>query len=120
MGASDRSVKTVNLATDVRSVLLVPRNRDKLREDQDHADVQSAFFGLCIEAGKAVLGARMETERTGLCGPKGSPDASRSAYRGGHTRSHVVLGGRRIGIARPRARAVAAGELTSSLPAVPA
>lgn len=74
-------------------------------------DVQSAFFGLCIDAGKAVLGAMMEAERTALCGPKGSPDARRMAYRGGHTRSQVVLGGRRIAIVRPRARAVAAGEL---------
>jgi transposase-like protein len=74
-------------------------------------DVQSAFFGLCIDAGKAVLGAMMEAERTVLCGPKGSPDATRTAYRGGHTRSQVVLGGRRIVIARPRARAVDTGEL---------
>lgn len=75
-------------------------------------DVQSAFFGLCIDAGKAVLSAMMETERTALCGPKGRPDAARTAYRGGHTRSQVVLGGRRIAIARPRARAVDAGELS--------
>lgn len=75
-------------------------------------DVQSAFFGLCIDAGKAVLAAMMETERAALCGPKGCPDAKRTAYRGGHTRSQVVLGGRRIAIARPRARAVDAGELS--------
>lgn len=75
-------------------------------------DVQSAFFGLCIDAGKAVLGAMMESERVALCGPKGCPDATRTAYRGGHTRSQVVLGGRRIVIARPRARAVDAGELS--------
>jgi transposase-like protein len=75
-------------------------------------DVQSAFFGLCIDAGKAVLGAMMEAERTALCGPKGHPDATRTAYRGGHTRSQVVLGGRRIAVARPRARAVDAGELS--------
>ena len=74
-------------------------------------DVRSAFFGLCINAGKAVLAAMMETERTALCGPKGVPDAQRSAYRGGHTRSWVTLGGRRIAIARPRARAAQAGEL---------
>lgn len=74
-------------------------------------DVQSAFFGLCVNAGKAVLSAMMEAERTALCGPKGIPDAERSAYRGGHTRSWVTLGGRRITIARPRARAVEAGEL---------
>lgn len=74
-------------------------------------DVRSAFFGLCINAGKAVLGAMMEAERTALCGPKGVPDARRAAYRGGHTRSWVTLGGRRIAITRPRARRVRAGEL---------
>jgi hypothetical protein len=58
-----------------------------------------------------VLGAMMEAERTALCGPRGCPDAARTAYRGGHTRSQVVLGGRRIAMAWPRARAVAAGEL---------
>lgn len=75
-------------------------------------DVRSAFFGLCITAGKAVLAAMMEAERTALCGPKGVPDATRTAYRGGHTRSSVVLGGRRIGISRPRARALHSQELS--------
>lgn len=74
-------------------------------------DVRSAFFGLCINAGKAVLRAMMEAERTALCGPKGVPTARRTAYRGGHTQSSVVLGGRRIAIARPRARAIEDGEL---------
>jgi transposase-like protein len=73
-------------------------------------DVQSAFVGLCISAGKAVLGAMMESERSALCGPKGVPDAQRSAYRGGHTRSWVTLGGRQITVARPRARNLEAGE----------
>ena len=75
-------------------------------------DVRSAFFGLCINASKAVLGAMMEAERTALCGPKGVPNAERSAHRGGRTRSWVTLGGRRIAIARPRARTVQAAELT--------
>jgi transposase-like protein len=75
-------------------------------------DVRSAFFGLCINAGKAVLAAMMETERTALCGPKGVPDAGRTAYRGGHTKSSVVLGGRRIALSRPRARALEAQELS--------
>ena len=75
-------------------------------------DVQSAFFGLCINAGKAVLSAMMESERTALCGPKGVPDAQRAAYRGGHTRSWVVLGGRRIAISRPRGRHLQSGELS--------
>jgi transposase-like protein len=74
-------------------------------------DVRSALFGLCVNAGKAVLRAMMEAERTALCGPRGVPAAERTAYRGGHTRSSVVLGGRRITIVRPRARAIEAGEL---------
>jgi len=74
-------------------------------------DVQSAFFGLCVGAGKAVLSTMMEEDRVALCGPKGVPDPSRSAYRGGHTRSWVTLGGRKIAVARPRVRARAAAEL---------
>ena len=74
-------------------------------------DVRSAFFGLCVNAGKAVLMAMMEQERTALCGPKGMPNATRAAYRGGHTRSQVTLAGQRISIARPRARGIESGEL---------
>ena len=74
-------------------------------------DVRSAFYGLCIGAGKAVLAAMMEADRVALCGPKGVPDEDRRAVRGGTTRSAVVLGGQRIGVRRPRARAVDAGEL---------
>ena len=74
-------------------------------------DVQEAFFGLCVEAGKATLSAMMEADRERLCGAKGRPDTERRAYRGGHTASNVVLGGRRIGVQRPRARGIEGGEL---------
>jgi transposase-like protein len=74
-------------------------------------DVKHAFYGLCINAGKQVLAAMMEADRIALCGPKGVPDADRRAVRGGTTRSCVVLGGQRIGVRRPRAREVDAGEL---------
>ena len=105
MKSRTKSIRPAQLAEDVHVQLSLPV-AGVLR------DVHSAFFGLCVDAGKAVLGAMMEAERTALCGPKGSPDPVRSAYRGGHTRSQVVLGGRRIAIARPRARALAAGELS--------
>jgi transposase-like protein len=75
-------------------------------------DVQHAFFGLCIHAGKQVLAAMMEADRQALCGPKGRPDARRRAYRGGHTHSSVVLGGQRIGVDRPRVRSVESVELS--------
>lgn len=75
-------------------------------------DVRSAFFGLCVNAGKAVLTAMMEEERAARCGPKGVPNPERTAYRGGHTRSQVTLGGQRISIARPRVRHFDMGEVT--------
>lgn len=75
-------------------------------------DVQSAFYGLCIQAGKEVLAAMMEADRVALCGPKGVPDTGRRAVRGGTTQSAVVLGGQRIAVRRPRAREVDAGELS--------
>ena len=75
------------------------------------ADVKHAFYGLCISAGKQVLAAMMEADRVALCGPKGVPDVDRRAVRAGSTRSAVVLGGQRIGVKRPRARGVEAGEL---------
>ena len=72
-------------------------------------DVKHAFYGLCVQAGFEVLSAMMEADRVALCGAKGVPDSARSAVRGGSTNSQVVLGGQRISIKRPRARAVAAG-----------
>lgn len=75
-------------------------------------DVRSAFFGLCVSAGKAVLTAMMEEERAAICGAKGVPSSTRSAYRGGHTRSQVTLAGQRIAIARPRARHIDSGEVS--------
>lgn len=76
------------------------------------SDVKSAFFGLCVHAGKEVLCAMMEGDRIALCGPKGRPDPERRAVRGGHTRSWVTLGGRRVAVHRPRARQVAGEELS--------
>ena len=74
-------------------------------------DVQQAFYGLCVNAGKQVLAAMMEADRVALCGAKNVPDARRQAVRGGTTRSSVVLGGQRIAISKPRARSVQRGEL---------
>lgn len=74
-------------------------------------DIEHAYMGLCVHAGRQVLAAMMEQDRAALCGPKGVPNAARSAVRGGTTRSKVVLGGQRIDVTRPRVRAVNAREL---------
>jgi transposase-like protein len=73
--------------------------------------VQHAFVGLCVHAGKQVLAAMMEADRTALCGPKGVPDARRRAVRGGTTGSKVVLGGQRVDIRRARVHSLESGEL---------
>ena len=74
-------------------------------------DAQSAFFGLCVTAGKQVLEAMMEADRTALCGPAGRHAAARGAGRAGTTPSRVVLGGREIALQRLRVRSVSDGEL---------
>ncbi len=74
-------------------------------------DVQQAFYGLCVNAGKQVLSAMMEADRVALCGARNVPDADRKAVRGGTSRSSVVLGGQRIAVTKPRARSLARGEL---------
>lgn len=65
---------------------------------------EEAFFELCVRAGQEVLGAMMEQDRTARCGPKWSRQPDRTARRSGTTRSEVTLGGRRVGLRRPRAR----------------
>ena len=75
------------------------------------ADAKSAFFGLCLRAGQQVFEAMMEHDREQLCGPKHRPNPARRAYRSGSTPSEVVLGGRRIGLPRLRARSVTGEEL---------
>jgi transposase-like protein len=75
------------------------------------ADTRTAFFGLCLDAGRQVLTAMMEHDREQLCGPKNVPDPQRRAYRSGSTRGEVTLGGRRILVPRLRARSVTGEEL---------
>lgn len=74
-------------------------------------DSRSAFFGLCVEAGRQVLETMMEADRVAQCGPKGRHDSERSAVRGGSTPSAVTLGGRRVELRRPRARSTDGQEI---------
>jgi len=66
--------------------------------------VRESFHALCIDAGRQVLGAMMEQDRTALCGPKWRPDSDREAVRAGSAPSLIVLGGRRIEMKRLRVR----------------
>src|SRR5438034_8407111 len=67
-------------------------------------EVGHSFQSLCVDAGRQVLTAMMEHDRTTLCGPKWIPNLEREAVRAGSTHSLIVLGGRQIAIKRLRAR----------------
>ncbi len=58
-----------------------------------------------VRSGLRVLDAMLEEDRTALCGPRYAHQATRSAARAGTVPSEVVLGGRKITVARPRVRA---------------
>lgn len=56
------------------------------------------------DAGVAALAELLESERTAACGPRHARQKERRAYRAGHTRGELVMGGRRLSVDRPRAR----------------
>ena len=76
-------------------------------------DVRREFCGLCVNAGKQVLAARMQADQVALCGANNVPGASRKTVRDGTTRSNAVLSGQRIAMDKPQARSLERGESES-------
>ena len=74
-------------------------------------DARRGLLALAVNAGLKVLGAMLEEDRRRLCGPKGRPDPDREATRYGYDDGSVVLGGRRVGVRKPRVRTVAGEEV---------
>jgi hypothetical protein len=68
------------------------------------ATTREGLLAMAVGAGLAVMGSLMEESVTALCGPKGKHDAGRSAVRQGTEDGSVTLGGRRVGVRRPRVR----------------
>ena len=74
--------------------------------------MREGLLAMAVSAGLAVMGSLMEESVTALCGPKGKHDPGRSAVRHGAEDGSVTLGGRRVGVRRPRVRATdGSGEL---------
>jgi putative transposase len=67
-------------------------------------DVQEGLLALAVGAGLQVMSALMEADVSAACGPKGKHDPARAAVRHGHEKGSVCLGGRRVGVDRPRMR----------------
>ena len=73
--------------------------------------VRDALYETVIGAGLACVDEVLEAERVALCGARYTHISDRGALRGGHIASSLVLGGRRIGVSRPRVRSVDGREL---------
>ncbi len=69
------------------------------------ADMREGLLALAVGTGLQVMTALMEADVTALAGPKGKHNSERVAVRHGHERGSVTLGGRRVGVQRPRVRA---------------
>lgn len=64
--------------------------------------VRGDLLALVHQLGLQAVGAMLETERTKLCGERYKHDDARAATRGGSVRGELALGGRRVGLKRPR------------------
>src|ERR1700724_1592428 len=73
--------------------------------------VREALYETVIGAGLACVDEALEAERVALCGARYEHAVDRKALRAGHAGSSLVLGGRRGGVNRPRARTVEGREL---------
>ena len=65
---------------------------------------KEGLLALSVGVGLGVLVELMEEEVDEVVGPKGRHDPERGAVRHGHESGEVTLGGRRVGIERPRVR----------------
>jgi transposase-like protein len=68
-------------------------------------NMHEGLLALAVGAGLQVMQALMEADVSTLAGPKGKHNTMRTAVRHGRERGSVTLGGRRVPITRPRARA---------------
>ena len=76
---------------------------------------REGLLALSVGVGLGVLAELMEEEVVEVVGAKGRHDPDRSAVRHGHESGEVTLGGRRVGVERPRVRSA---DGSSELPLV--
>jgi transposase-like protein len=95
--------KTVSLAqASIDQVVLPARVQEALGELVGVA--KEGLLALSVGVGLGVLAELMEEEVDEMVGPKGRHDPDRMAVRHGHEAGGVTLGGRRVGVERPRVR----------------
>jgi putative transposase len=100
-----RTVSSHEVATDPEATSELPeRVQEALGELAGAA--KEGLLALSVGVGLGVLAEVMEAEVDEVVGPKGKHDSDRRAVRHGHEAGEVTLGGRRVPVERPRARAV--------------
>src|SRR5665811_269872 len=65
---------------------------------------REGLLALSVGVGLGVMAELMAAEVDEVAGPKGKHDPQRSATRHGSEAGSVTLGGRRVGVERPRMR----------------
>lgn len=65
---------------------------------------KEGLLALSVGVGLSVVHEIMEAEVDEVVGPKGKHDPDRDAVRHGHEQGSMTLGGRRVGVNRPRMR----------------
>jgi putative transposase len=70
------------------------------------AHMREGLLAASVAVGLEVMAELMDAEVTDLAGPKGKHNPARTAKRHGSQDATVTLGGRRIGVRRPRVRTV--------------
>ncbi len=83
-------------------LVLAPGVQEALGELVNAA--KDGLLALSVGVGLGVLAEMMEAEVDEVVGPRGQHDPGRAAVRHGHEDGQVTLGGRRVGVKRPRAR----------------
>ena len=73
--------------------------------------MRSTLLDTVITAGSVEAIRILEEQREALCGPKHAQRDDRRAYRHGHCRGSLVMGGRRVTLPRPRVRSLRGREL---------
>lgn len=72
---------------------------------------KEGLLALSVGVGLRVLDVMFAEELEAKVGPKGRHNPGRQAVRHGTGRGQVVLGGRKVAVSRPRARALGGGEV---------
>jgi putative transposase len=99
-----RTVSREQVATsEVAAEFVLPR-RVQEALGQLVGSAKEGLLALSVGVGLAVLAELMEEEVVDVVGPRGEHDPERTAVRHGHESGEVTLGGRRVGVERPRVR----------------